>query len=199
MQPILEAWAGVELIPAIAYGFRLYRNDSSLWMHVDRTQTHVISCIYHIASSENSEPWPIAIEDYDGNTISVVLKPGDILLYESAKNFHGRPTKFIGDWYTSLFVHFFPKGEWSREDHDLDAHWAIPPDWADVIPDSHFPELRVVGTSMMEPSCASSWCHLLNAIELEGPGEYGRVLTSNGKRYSLNLEDDVSEGASADL
>jgi hypothetical protein len=25
LQPILEAWAGMELIPAIAYGFRLYR------------------------------------------------------------------------------------------------------------------------------------------------------------------------------
>ncbi len=25
LQPILEAWAGVELVPAIAYGFRVYR------------------------------------------------------------------------------------------------------------------------------------------------------------------------------
>lgn len=200
LKPILEAWAGVELIPAIAYGFRLYRNDSSLWMHLDRTQTHVISAIYHIASSENSEPWPVVIEDYAGNTNSVVLKPGDILLYESAKNFHGRPTKFIGDWYTSLFVHFFPR-EWNRVDHDVDSHYAIPPFWADVVPDDQFPELRVVGTSMLEPACASSWCHLMNAVELEGPGEYGSVLTGNGERYSLNLEGDengVAEGAAAD-
>ena len=56
-------------------------------MHVDRTQTHVISCIYHIASSEDSEPWPIVIEGYDGTTNSVILKPGDVLLYESSKNF----------------------------------------------------------------------------------------------------------------
>lgn len=158
-------------------------------MHVDRTQTHVISCIYHIASGDESEPWPIVIEDFDGNTNAVVLKPGDMLLYESAKNFHGRPTKFIGDWYTSLFVHFYPKGEWNRENHDLDAHWAIPPNWADVIPDDVYPALEVVGTSMLEPDCASSWCHLLNAVELEGPGEYGTVLTANGKRFSLNLDD----------
>ena len=38
------------------------RNESTLWMHTDRTQTHVISCIYHIASSDDSEPWPIVIE-----------------------------------------------------------------------------------------------------------------------------------------
>jgi hypothetical protein len=57
-------------------------------MHVDRTQTHVISCIYHIASSDDAEPWPIVIEGYDGTTNSVVLKPGDIMLYESAKVRH---------------------------------------------------------------------------------------------------------------
>lgn len=80
-------------------------------MHTDRTQTHVISCIYHIASSDDSEPWPIVIEDYEGNTQMAYLEPGDLLLYESAKNFHGRPTKFDGSWYTSLFVHFYPKGK----------------------------------------------------------------------------------------
>ena len=74
LQPILEAWSNIELIPYTAYGFRLYRNESRLWMHVDKSKTHVISCIYHIGSSENSEPWPIVIEDYEGNTNSVVLK-----------------------------------------------------------------------------------------------------------------------------
>jgi hypothetical protein len=44
---------------------------------VDRTQTHVISCIYHIASSMDADPWPIVIEDYDGNTNSVILKVRD--------------------------------------------------------------------------------------------------------------------------
>ena len=28
-----EAWSGVELTPYRAYGFRLYRNESALWMH----------------------------------------------------------------------------------------------------------------------------------------------------------------------
>jgi hypothetical protein len=190
LKPILEAWSGMELIPSIAYGFRLYRNESSLWMHIDRTQTHVISCIYHIASSEDSDPWPIVIEDYDGNTQSAILEPGDLLLYESAKNFHGRPTIFNGSWYTSLFVHFFPKEGWSRENHDLDSHYAIPPTWGDVVPNATFPKLEVVGTSMREPGCPSSWCNLETAKHVEGPGEYGIVLTTNGKKYYLNLEKD---------
>jgi hypothetical protein len=190
LKPILEAWSGMELLPSIAYGFRLYRNESSLWMHIDKTQTHVISCIYHIASSEDSDPWPVVIEDYDGNTQAAVLKPGDLLLYESAKNFHGRPTTFNGSWYTSLFVHFFPKEGWSKENHDLDSHYAVPPTWRTVVPNVTFPELEVVGTSMREPGCSLSWCNLETAKHVEGPGEFGIVLTTNGKKYSLNLKND---------
>lgn len=195
LQPILEAWSGLELVPAMAYGFRLYRNDSSLWMHTDRAQTHVISCIYHIASSHDSEPWPIVIEDYAGNTQMAHLEPGDMLLYESSKNFHGRPTKFDGSWYTSLFVHFFPRGEWNRKDHDVEAHYAIPPNWDEVVPDKKNPKLELIGTSLLEPSCPDNWCSLKNAKKVYGPGEYGTVLTTGGKRYSLNLyeEDEDAE------
>jgi len=84
MHPILEAWSGIELMPIVAYGFRLYRNQSSLVMHLDETRTHVISCIYHIDSSDDAEPWPLLIEDYHGNTNEVILMPGDVLLYVSA-------------------------------------------------------------------------------------------------------------------
>mmetsp|Transcript_867 Transcript_867/g.1847 ORF Transcript_867/g.1847 Transcript_867/m.1847 type:complete len:364 (-) Transcript_867:1941-3032(-) len=194
LQPILEAWSGVELVPAMAYGFRLYRNESNLWMHTDRSQTHVISCIYHIASSDDSEPWPIVIEDYDGNTQMAYLEPGDMLLYESSKNFHGRPTKFDGSWYTSLFVHWYPKGKWNREDHDVEAHYAVPPDWIEEVPDGgKYPKLKVVGTSLLEPGCPDNWCNLKNAKKVHGPGEYGKVLTTGGKTYSLNLKDEDEE------
>lgn len=57
----------MELTPYRAYGFRLYRNESELYMHVDKSQTHVVSFILHIDSSEDAEPWPILIEDFDGS------------------------------------------------------------------------------------------------------------------------------------
>ena len=90
LQPYTETWAGgdegrIPLTPVIAYGFRLYQNNSQLNMHVDKKQTHIISMIYHIDSSDDSEPWPIFIEDLHGRTHEVVLTPGDILFYESAK------------------------------------------------------------------------------------------------------------------
>ena len=200
LQPILEAWSGVELEPYIAYGFRLYRDKSRLWMHVDRTRTHVISCIYHIASSEDAEPWPVVIEDYDGNTNSVVLKPGDILLYESAKNFHGRPQQFRGEWYTSVFVHFYPKEGWiTKKDRDIESHFAVPPNWSEQEESPH-PTLKWKGTSSFEPDCPDYWCKLISAVELEGPGEYGKVLTARGKTYSLNLdgEEEIVEDSDDD-
>ena len=83
MHPILDAWSGIDLKPIVAYGFRLYRNQSSLVMHLDETRTHVISCIYHIDSSDDAEPWPLLIEDYHGYTNEVILTPGDVLLYVS--------------------------------------------------------------------------------------------------------------------
>ena len=44
LQPYVEAWSGQEVIPVNAYGLRLYQNNSALWMHVDKMQTHVRKC-----------------------------------------------------------------------------------------------------------------------------------------------------------
>jgi hypothetical protein len=62
-----ETWAGMELRPHFAYRFHLYRNESNLYMHVDKLETHVISFILHIDSSDNAKPWPIMIEDLQGS------------------------------------------------------------------------------------------------------------------------------------
>jgi hypothetical protein len=110
----------------------------------------------------------------------------------SAKNFHGRPSQFNGSWYTSLFVHFRPQGEWNDHNHDLDGHYAVPVDWPEIPGSSDNPELKMVGTSMLEPECPNYWCNFQDAVQLEGPGEYGRVMTGGGKRYSL-FGDDMEE------
>jgi hypothetical protein len=49
LQPYVEAWTGLELQPVTAYGLRLYQNESALWMHVDKMNTHVgkSSAIFH--------------------------------------------------------------------------------------------------------------------------------------------------------
>jgi len=173
LQVYSETWANMELVPYRAYGFRLYRNNSQLQMHVDKSQTHVVSFILHIDSSEDAEPWPIVIEDFHGNTHEVILTSGDLLFYESSKCFHGRPHRFKGSWYSSVFVHYYPKYGWEEIDHNLEKHYAIPPHWSDT-PTHHFETpLQMVGTGLREPTCPNNWCQTDHTVKWSGPGEVG--------------------------
>jgi hypothetical protein len=92
-------------------------------------QTHVISSIIHVAHEydDEADPWPVQIEDHDGNLHSVDLAAGQVLphaicnisilsvlrmkmlFYESAKCLHGRMTTFHGKYYASIFVHYKPE------------------------------------------------------------------------------------------
>jgi len=95
-----------------------------------------------------------------------VLQPGDILFYESSKCLHGRPQRFRGSWYTSLFVHYYPYG-WDEIDHAFDAHYAIPPQWMhpSTLPAPTQPKLELVGTSSWyEPECPDGCCPCQEAV-----------------------------------
>lgn len=48
LQPYVEAWTGIEVLPVNAYGLRLYQNESALWMHVDKMNTHVGTLIFFV-------------------------------------------------------------------------------------------------------------------------------------------------------
>lgn len=181
MQLIPETWADLELKPWGAYGFRLYRNNSKLQMHVDRSSTHVGSFILHIDSSSDSEPWPIVIEDFHGRTHEVTLTSGDVLLYESSKCLHGRPKRFNGSWYTSVFVHYTPLHGWNDIDRDVEKHYAIPPQWVETPTTNFEVPLKMIGTGMQEPSCPDQWCSLKYSVKWSGPGRDGILFTPGGE------------------
>ena len=42
------------------------------------------------------------------------LKPGEMLLYESAKLWHGRQFPFEGDFFDNVFIHYTPNGDIER-------------------------------------------------------------------------------------
>ena len=179
-----EEWSGMELTPYRAYGFRLYRNESQLTMHVDKMQTHIISFILHIDSSDDAEPWPIFIEDLQGRTHEVILTPGDILFYESSKCFHGRPRRLNGSWYSSLFVHYYPKYDWYEQNHELEAHYAVPPHWSSPPPTRKtHNRLQMIGPSMLEPDCVDDWCRAANSVKWSGPGIPGYWIDPNGDKH----------------
>ena len=180
LKPLHEKWSNVTLVPSIAYGLRAYRDGSSLHMHVDKSSSHVISCILHVDHSEDSEPWPIVIEDFEGNTNEVHLESGDMLFYESSKCFHGRPKKFVGSWYSSIFVHYSTlEYQKSGIDRNAESHYAVPEHWPQVINHSE-DRLQVIGTSLKEPDCEHNWCTLENSRKWYGPAPAdGSVISGN--------------------
>mmetsp|Transcript_30921 Transcript_30921/g.74675 ORF Transcript_30921/g.74675 Transcript_30921/m.74675 type:complete len:427 (-) Transcript_30921:118-1398(-) len=186
MQTYPEKWVGFPLTAETAYGFRLYRNTSRLHVHVDKSHTHVISFILHIDSSDDAEPWPILIEDYQGTTHEVILKSGDLLFYESSKCFHGRPRPFNGSWYSSVFVHYYPANGW-KENFDRDLKTvAIPPGWEEQ-PKTHYEiPLTMHGTTMEEEWCPNNWCGTLMSNHWSGPGEEGWVTNPDGSMWMMD-------------
>lgn len=183
LQPIHEAWSNTKLVGNNAYGLRVYRNQSNLQMHLDESSTHIISSIMHIGHDLDGEPWPLVIEDLHGNTNEVFLETGDMILYESSKCFHGRPKRYNGKWYSSIFTHFYPV-DWDSERNQMNTHYRIPPGWH-LKPDNEkvdLDELVVTETSFKEPGCEHDWCALNNTKRWERPQElqYGQIISSDG-------------------
>jgi len=180
--PLHEAWSGVKLVPNNAYGLRVYRDGSNLNMHVDKTSTHIISSILHVDHGDNDEPWPIIIEDFQGNTNEVNLESGDMLFYESSKCMHGRPKKMRGGWYSSLFIHYHPE-DWDANKVNMDNHYRIPSTWNSYTPRraGGIEHLTGIESSFVESECEDQWCALKSAVVSSGPGPgYGKVMSVGG-------------------
>ena len=111
--PLAEKWSNLQLTPTSIYGIRRYRNMSTLLAHVDQTKSHVISAIMNIAQ-DVEEDWPLYIKDNDGNDHMVIMKPGDMVWYESARLIHGRQKPLRGNFYDNVFIHYKPKGLWYK-------------------------------------------------------------------------------------
>ena len=81
---------------------------------MDRFNTHVISAILNVAQ-EVREDWPLYIKDNKGGDHAVIIRPGEMVWYESARLVHGRPKPLDGDYFDNLFIHFKPVGDWYEE------------------------------------------------------------------------------------
>lgn len=88
--------------------------------HVDRHDTHLASAVIQIAQQVDEEGgWPLEVVAANGATKEVYLQPGEMVLYEGARLFHGRPMRFHGDEFANVFTHFAPldyKGLSSRSE-----------------------------------------------------------------------------------
>lgn len=114
LKPLHEEWCGTELVASAAFGMRCYGAGNSLVMHVDRATTHIVSSIIQVAQDVD-EPWPLLLE-CDGIEHSVILNPGQMVLYEGATTPHGRPSPLRGRSFVNLFLHYRPTGwTWTPE------------------------------------------------------------------------------------
>ena len=121
LRELAERWAGLELELSTVYGPRRYSRHSRLSLHVDRLSTHVISAILNI-QQEVDTPWLLDILDNSGRPHQVELRPGEMLLYESARLPHGRTRPLEGQNFTNIFVHFRPSNiQWFTDD----AMWKL--------------------------------------------------------------------------
>jgi prolyl 4-hydroxylase len=101
VRPVLEAWTGMKLARASAYGVRAYRNGSILAPHLDRLPL-VVSAIVNVAQDSVEEPWPLELYDHEGVAHNVTVEPGDMVLYESHSVIHGRPFPLRGLSFASV-------------------------------------------------------------------------------------------------
>lgn len=108
---LVEAWTGIELEDTDFYGMRQYVNGARLLTHVDRVTTHAASLIINVEQTNVTKPWTVEVHDHADRLHEVVMSPGDIVYYESAKCLHGRNTPLMGDSYTNVFAHYRPKGD----------------------------------------------------------------------------------------
>lgn len=107
LTPLMEQWVGQPLERSLGYGVRSYGPGSRLHMHRDHVDSHVVSCIVHVADQSN-QPWPLDFIDHDAEHHRVSFRPGTMLFYESLCP-HGRTSAFDGDFYRNMYFHWRPK------------------------------------------------------------------------------------------
>lgn len=119
LRRMVEVWTGIELENTDMYGMRQYESGARLLSHVDRESTHAASLIINVAQTNVTKPWTVEVHDHADRLHEVVMTPGDVVYYESAKCLHGRNTPLEGDVYVNLFAHYRPVGddEWYRREN----------------------------------------------------------------------------------
>ena len=78
---------------------------------VYRFQDDVVSAIMNIGQSVTKD-WDLHLLDNGGQHHAIILQPGDMVWYESARLLHGRPELFVGEYFDNLFIHYKPSHLW---------------------------------------------------------------------------------------
>ncbi len=105
LQPLVEAWFGHYLKPSRVEEIRIYENGCVIKQQRQDSKTSIVSVIINIEQLVN-QPWPLLITDHNYREHRMLLSPGDMLFYESAKLNQGRPVALDGDEFADLYIHY---------------------------------------------------------------------------------------------
>lgn len=83
--------------------YRVYKKGDVLHKHKDREscEISITVCI----GFDADDAWPIYITDNFGNNTSVILNPGDIMIYDGVHLEHWRD-EFKGSFQVQAFLHY---------------------------------------------------------------------------------------------
>tara|TARA_Y100000813_G_C24160258_1_gene351776 strand:- start:1002 stop:1643 length:642 start_codon:yes stop_codon:yes gene_type:complete len=107
----------IDLVPTYSY-WRLYITDNDLKKHKDRPSCEYSTtlCIGYDVSNldDKNYNWPIFIKSLKGEEKSVLLKPGDMVIYKGCDVEHWRD-KYEGLNHAQVFLHYNKKnGEYGN-------------------------------------------------------------------------------------
>jgi hypothetical protein len=127
MTPTLCTLTGRDLLPTYSY-FRLYREGDTLHVHSDRPSCeHSVSLTLdysdgepwalELASEPEAKPRPTIEPDFAGAAYrSLMMEPGDGVLYRGVQHRHGRLMPNRNAWSAHLFLH------WVERDGPFASH-----------------------------------------------------------------------------
>jgi predicted 2-oxoglutarate/Fe(II)-dependent dioxygenase YbiX len=134
------------VLPTYAYS-RVYYNGSVLNRHRDRDACE-ISLTLHL---DGDKSWPIYIETPDGREKSVILEPGDAMMYLGKVADHWR-NEYNGDYYTQVFLHYVrSRGDCAYAYFDKCKDDSEKTEKKDIIENKLSPEHELIIESQQSP------------------------------------------------
>lgn len=103
--PIVEKTVGKELYPTYSYA-RIMELGAFMEKHKDRPscQFSVTLCV----EEDKEVPYPIFMENYNGEASSIILNTGDAIVYHGTQLNHWRE-EFAGTQHIQAFFHYVDK------------------------------------------------------------------------------------------
>jgi hypothetical protein len=111
--PRIEKLTGKELYPTYTYS-RIYQKGEMLLPHIDRWEAEYS---FTLTLKYDKEAWPFYVQTEDG-VQSLILEPGDIVIYKGLENLHWR-LGLENEYHYQAFFHYVDKnGPYAQKRYD---------------------------------------------------------------------------------